>query len=655
MRKHSTWLIFSTALCIFALKGGAIYGSDKVKQKLFETSEESPVNPSATFFITPKAVRHNQRTFQPLDHDIVSFDLLTTGRQPGYHFQTLGNHGTATQPIFYRLPSHIGIQSGLNAYDLYFTEPSQMKYYRSCKSYSYFTFILLNRGSFMFDALHSHRLKDNLNCNIALENNQTEKEWPIQDDTKIVSHGNLHIGIDYASPDNRYQNFTGLFYRKHNTKDFGDVIATNANVNLIHSNDRSVEDRLNRLILQTQKRYGLFCYHQYAYHTLHQIYHELTLERQKHELYKSNINSQSTIYPTSNRHPLSRLNRHTFYNEIGLKGDLNPSFYYAIYYRLKHDHAFYRHQFLAHFLPDHGPSEIVTQPSAKEVYENYLGLHIDLCREKYPCHKYHADILYLCSKTHNDLHKLQIGYTNNLFQLTYHSIKHKIPDAFIHISNTLNTPHASYQCPHTQQIQAKTKYDLKRWLHVEPSITYQRLKDHIFYSYAENGPSNFMIVPSQSKQIHNLLLYDIQCNLSFSPFHMKHRVTLFQVIDGQNDQVFTHHKPRYVYVGKYYYHYSPAKKHTDFAGGINMHFQPSYWADGYDSITQQFYKQKSQLVQGRPIIDLFCNWKLGHVKLTWKWSYINFIFHHNEPYFVTPFYPGLKEDIDIIINWSFFD
>ena len=654
MRKHSNRLIFYIVLCICALKGGSIYGSDKVKQKLYETPQENPANPKATFFITPKAVKHHQNTFQPLDHDIIAFDLLTTGKQRGYYFQTLGNHGTATQPIFYKLPPHIGVQSGLNVYDIYFTEPSQMKYYRSCKSYSYFTFVLLNRGSFMFDALHSRRLKDRLHLNIALENNQAEKEWPIQQDTKIASHGDLHIGIDYASPDNRYQNFTGIFYGKHNTKDFGGVTMLHTNTKQIRSNNRPVKDRLAYPILQMQKRYGLFCYHQYAYHTLHQIYHELTLEKQKHERKRSGTRLQNATYPAPNSHPLFRLNRRTFYNEMGLKGDLTPSFCYAIYYRLQHDYASYGYQPLTHALPN-GPGKAEIQPGVKEAYENYLGLHIDLCREKYPCHTYHVDLLYLCSKTHNNLHKLQIGYTNNFCQLTYHSIKHKVPDTVGYIFNALSTCHKPFQCPYTQQIQAKVKYDLKTWLHVEPSITYQRLKHHIFYSPVEGRLPNFMIAPRQSKQIHNLLLYDIQCNLSFSPFHMDHKVTLFQVIDGQNDQVFTHHKPRYIYIGKYYYHYSPAKKHTAFAGGINVYFYPSYWADGYDSTTQQFYRQKSQLVQGRPIVDLFLNWAIGHVKLAWKWSYINFICHPKEPYFVTPFYPGLKEDIDLIINWSFFD
>lgn len=676
--KTSIGLLASVLLLIFGLHH-TIYGNDL--KDIFEENTEQKSNPYSTFFITPRAVKQNYRTYQPWNRSIIKMDQFTPAEQHDHNFQNLGNHGTAAQPIFYVLPQQIGAQYGLNAYDVYFKHPLDIYYYRPYNSYTYFNIILANLGSFIFDGCYSQRLDKPKNCYIGfnIRNSMTEQEWPTKNDVKIVSAmPHIDVWTHIYSSNELYHLFLSFSSMPYHTREFGGIRLNQDQFDFSNPNTKtyqtSIQDLLNEAymsntlthgILHKQNRRNLSVYHHYEFTKPLQLYHEATYEYINHIL---DINSQDlssylmtliNCNPEQNpEHLISKLQLKSLNNELGIKGNIDQNHcFYNIYYQLKNN--VFRYNF-----PNIGPPsktsvpkiQHATEQGKKQENEHYIGFHTRFNIAKKLTHQFHIDGQYLFANFDYNFHQFQAAYQNNFIKFTYNSVKYKVPYIVQYGFSSLRKWHEQFKQPSAQQVTTKIYCPLPG-IELIPQITYQKLYNHIFYTKNNPLTNNHCIAkPQQSTTPNSLLLYGGTLNFCFfSCIHLDNHIVFFKDMSHQIHKIFQDHLPYYMYTGRYFYLYQPLNKNTELEIGFNVHFKDHYYADGYDIVSQQFYKQSQFIVQGRIIMDFFINWQISHVKLSVKYSYFNADFYKTSGYFITPFYPALKQAADVSVNWSFFD
>ncbi|TSJ80848.1 putative porin [Cardinium endosymbiont of Dermatophagoides farinae] len=235
----SIWWRYSLFVLAFFLPFSAD-GQEKAED-IFEKPEEEKVQASSTFFITPRAVKQNHRRYHRIDRTVTKMDRFTVAERHNYNFQDLGNHWTAAQHIFYRLPEHIGATYGLSTYDFYFQQPEDIRYYHTEKAYAYFNIVLANLGSFVFNGCYTQRLFKNCHIGTNWYGAMTENEWPHTKDDKIVNaFPYFDIFTHIKSPDESYHLFTSWSSMEYITRETGGYVPRQVNLHLMNQMQVSV-------------------------------------------------------------------------------------------------------------------------------------------------------------------------------------------------------------------------------------------------------------------------------------------------------------------------------------------------------------------------------------------------------------------------------
>lgn len=699
------------------------YGATPTPKELFEQNPEAKVTARSTFFITPKEVKQNYRRYHPIDLSVTKMDCFTI-QQQHYNLQDLGNHWTATQPLLYTLPNHIGATHGLSLYDLYFKHPQEIRHYcmPKSKAYTHFNIVLANLSSFVFDGCCSFHLLPNWYGGINMHGAMTEIEWPTEQKkgNKIVdAFPNFDIFTHFNLFDGRYYCFTSYSTIGYTTKETGGIIHTDhystnsTNAKKFHFDEspakrqRSALDILdekfmtNRFPCQTKtnyfatetaettqiqhkdKRRHFYLYHHYEFNGCCQLYHQFHYHH-KNNRCRIPAHEQHEAFAFIGRELINNLkykaienkvNFTTLGNECGMKGDLEKlPLFYSLYYRWENIHFNYD---FPDPLDQARSDKTISQAQKKERKDNehYIGFNTRLKLTKKGGHQLHLDGEYLYDRLTIGYHKLQATYLNNFIQLSYNEVKHKVPYSMRYGHGYDRRWNKNFKPPFAQQLAATGNYT-NSWIGIHPCLTLQKINNHIYYRHAElpnkqcenqkeqkkyeyKKYDHCIAMPIQATSPIYLLSWGGRLNFClFSYWHFDHSFTFLEDI-SQKDHVFKGYMPPFQWIGRYYFARQAYDKKMDIEAGVNVYFRDCYYGDGYDIIAQQFYRQNKFPVQGQPIIDLFCNYRVSHLKISIKYSFIN---NHLDKkgdgkggYFAAPFYPALKTAADIGIQWSFFD
>ncbi|WP_342265413.1 putative porin [Cardinium endosymbiont of Philonthus spinipes] len=674
MVDFSIWWRHSLFFLAFGLPLGA-YGKEKAED-VFEKPQEEKVEATSTFFITPRAVKHNYRRYHRIDRSVTKMDRFTVAEQHGYNFQDLGNHWTAAQHIFYTLPQHIGATYGLTAYDFYFQQPQDIRYYYTEKAYAYFNIVLANLGSFLFNGCYTQRLLETWHIGTNWYGAMTENEWPHSKDDKIVNaFPYFDIFTHIKSEDESYHLFTSWSNMQYLTRETGGVRSRKDQFAYKEQNPSKrykssfpllAEPYMHNKIDQVHKvmhkelRRHFYLYHHYEFSKPLQLYHELHYSHKKNLCTIDKLDATSLLpFMSKELHsqfePLNdtadkehaSVVMQSFGNEIGVKGDIaQPNIYYALHYRLDNIALHY----------DFSKPETVTYRHSlkgqKATKEHYLGGHTRLHFSQH--NKLCIDGTYLLQQ--GGYHRLNIIYQYKFFKLTGHTIKYKTPYIVAHGYSRHRLWDKAFTAPSACTIDGAVRYHTPH-ITIHPILSFKKLNNYIYYSQAPLNDRDDHCIAQPMQATKPIYLCSLEGNLNFcffSYFHFDNSLTMVRELNKKG-KIFKGYIPPYMYTGRYYYANQPYDKKMDIEIGLNIHFKELYYGDGYDVIAQQFYRQNKFAVQGRPIVDIFCNMRISNLKISLKYSYINEYFNKPTAYFATPFYPGLKKAADIGLHWSFFD
>ena len=88
--------------------------------------------------------------------------------------------------------------------------------------------------------------------------------------------------------------------------------------------------------------------------------------------------------------------------------------------------------------------------------------------------------------------------------------------------------------------------------------------------------------------------------------------------------------------------------------GIDLHYKSSYYADAYMPVTQQFYLQNRQAVEGAVLADVYANLRVNRTRLFVKLTHANQgIFQPG--YFVAPDFLQMRRGFAFGVDWYLFD
>jgi len=591
-----------------------------------------------TTFITPFGLKFNRVGFQPILLRIKKIDRFTWRQRAAYKLQDLGNEGTATKYIFYQIPLHIGANAGFHAYDIYFRDPLQQRYYDAKAPYTDGTVVFANYGSFTFDVTHARSFNKNWHLGILFESMLTDREFipnKIPYDRQVIDYAFTSFGR-YKSDNEKYQAFVSFYRKSHRTRETGGIwsdaskdIKEWLRPKALTNNNISLDEGVKSKELRQQ----YFLYHQFAFVEPAQFYHELLLSNNFNHFMAKSLNKSKPFLsglPAATTNNLrDKTHMQMLSNEWGIKGQAQRVFY-QYYYRNKH---------------------IDLQPAGsgpnKKLIENYLGLYTrtNLWKNLGFLHL-HGEYL------QGDLYKIRAAYENKFVELAYDQARYKPSFLSLRYDTPYRKWNNRFQPPVDQQLEGALNIPLPGVV-LRPYARLVRNTAPIYFKKLPNTPNpSTKIAPYQAKGHADLLTWGGEVNITIlSHYHLDTEIATTQV-SGPAANVFR--MPKWYTNLRVYYADSYHEEKANIETGVELNWKSAYKADGYDPATQQFFVQDDFMVYAYPVIELFFNFRIKTFRGFLK------VVHLNqglpvEGYFVTPFYPGQMRSIDFGVSWSLFD
>jgi hypothetical protein len=645
-RRHMCWVILMMSVTT----------AQAQERKYLDDQLQDVYNATTTLFTTQENIQYNQGRNKTIAEDmgISGMHRFTFVQQYGNKLQNLGNNGTATKPIFYVMPDNIGFTSGFHAYDIYFRNPCQVRYYDTKSPYSKMYVILARFGSFYADVCHSRNVTPNWNIGANFRNIMTDKEWisSRRGDKNVISYG-LDFFTHYRTQNEQYQLLAHFLIAEHRVRETGGIYTTkyqesrkkNFENELWHNSMVNrlmpkVEDPKSKLESNDSRR-RFYLYHQLALSEQLWTYHELEIRKETYQFKIDSLSEEAAVFlggKESDNHIELKTTVWSKQNILGVKGDWQDLFY----------SGYYRHKQIECRPPK--------RQNNQDLYERYVGLHT-----RYNLGDKTASLHLGAEYLLQGGYKARVAYEGASFDLACERIKHK-PSCLARQYHGYhrNWDHA-FSSPTATQVRGSLQLADDR-VQLKPYVSWTRVDNPIFFeqkitepNYTDAQKSITIAEPKQVRNNVNIITLGTDLELKFGS-HVRWDSELTTAkVPGPMAKIFS--MPSLLINSKLYYTNTTTAGNGTFETGIDVHWKSSYKADGYDPVTQQFYFQDTFTVYSYPIIDLFLDFRIQSFSAFLKFSHCNesWLPATSRGYFVTPLYPGQRQAFDIGISWSFFD
>jgi len=547
-------------------------------------------------------------------------------------YQDLGNTGTAIHPIFFKPPDLIGASSGFNTYDLYWDTES-VKYFDTKSPYTNLKIILGGRGKSITRIAFSRNINPQWNLGFTYRVLLIDKQIQRQGKgDRHVKGGYLDFHTAYQTKDSSYRLFINYRHNKHEVDEYGGVQLDGT----YDYKDFFSKDAIPWLTEASsyEKRNNLHLHHRYEIVKALQIYHTLDSYQQGNgfkddlskspESYYDNIEVDSTLTDDYAKFK-------SFRNEVGIKGNLLKLFYNG-YYAIRNYDMNYKYI-----------AEDTLFTKAKGV-ENYIGGRISMkldsvfeltgWGEIMQNGNYRIDAQLKSKWLEASLKQMQ--YAPSFLQQAYRG-SHDVWD------NDFNDVNIT-------QLNGYLHYTTKK-LDISPGVTFSTLTNYVFFKRGYYG-QNQRVLPIQSSGTQVMAAPELKFFIRFLKDMSFSTQTIYTAVLKNDDYAIQ--VPELFVNGQLAYQKMWFKNNLDMQVGVDVHWQSSYTANGYDITTQQYFVQQSYYTTAFPIIDVFFNGRIKKARLFVKYNNLLQLFTQ-QGYMPTPGYPGYRNTLDFGVDWSFYD
>lgn len=604
-----------------------------MKSGLLDDSTKMVYGPKTSLYYYEKFVKNNTFKKLELDTSLTGFHNYEPVANTWYKYQDLGNLGTATRPVFYKVPVQIGRTSGFHAYDLYHNSPDSIKYYDTKSPHTKIEAFFGGGNRNKLDVGFTRNIKPNWNVGIAYHTIRATKTLnPTTRDDHNVVNDSYEIHTNYKSENGKYFLLANITRMKHKVDEQGGIIPPDVDTTSLYFTYEDAKVWLsNSQAVDLRQNYHL--YHEYellkgwqAYHVFDKAKQAVTfvadLETSDADFFNENrYNSDNEDHPYSIE---ETTNNHSHFsewkNEVGFKGDFGPVYYNAF---LKFRTGRMASRF---FSSNNSFNELSLGGALRgEINENWI---------------FEAEGEYLIPDGYRikGLFKspfLDVSYTKalykpNMMQQRYNGNHYRWDNDF---SST-----------GVDQIKGTLKGDFKN-LRIRPNITINRINNYIFY--------NQEMVPEQISSEAFMVIPGLESHLVFAgKFHWQSEA-YYTLITGEAADKF---RIPELFVNTRIFFDGPLFDENVYVQlGIEGRYRSDNYAPAYMPATQQFYLQDSFNVYAYPVADAFLNLRINRTRVLFRYNHLNAGQMSNDGYFVTPDFTGLKGALDLGISWYFFD
>jgi hypothetical protein len=616
-----------------------------------EVSKEDSAKYGAetTRFIYQDAFKYNRVVYDTLDTLIQFAHRYSRVEQLGNKMQYLGTLGTASRPIFPLVPEVSGATSGLDAYDIYVTEPDEVRYFNTLSPYSrlFLTFGGNNRD--VVDVGFARNITPTWNVGASIRTVTADKQTgrASRGDRRAESYF-VEFFTFFQSKNERYRLFGHMGRLNHEVNETGGVQGVLFDEDLLEeffgyrNSEIYLRDFVNR-----EFRFNYHIYHEYALNDNLQVYHEM--DRRHQNVFFFYRTGTQDIEPDGyfrrilldTAETADRVYYDEWDTEVGLKGDLGPLFY-SVHYRLRNPQMDYI------FAPD---------TSNLELYGGF-DLRLELGEKTYLGGG--ADY----QSTQN--YRIEANFVNPILKAGYvrsRNLPSYMSQRFLGNHNVWEN---NFEPIGMDQLTGSLEYQFPN-VYLRPFVTLTNVNQPVYYR-RDTIPGSRQAYPVQADGAAQILSPGLEFSFDFLKRMRFEGEATYSLLTGRAQEAFA--IPSLYASGSLYYQRPFLGGKIVLQVGTDFQLTPSYLAYDYDVATQQFFTQQQifgttrQLLDnfetplpteiGYVVLDAFINLKVRTAIAFLKVPYVNQGFIENG-YFTTPYYVGQPRVFDLGIRWSFFD
>ncbi len=609
--------------------------SSQAFSQVVDDSTKLVYGPNTTKYYLEEEIKYNQ--VKPHDIDTGLFDMENYSLFDFSHrkYQDLGVNGTAMFPIWYETPDVVGVRSGYNAYDPFFKDPLQFKYFDTKSPYMDINVNFGGIGRSLVDFEFSRNVNANWNVGFDITRLESDKQiGPAQSqgDKNVISTA-FDIYSYFRTKDNNYLIIGHIQRFSHQVEETGGVytdVEEPSQADLFQYEDSPIQ--LDGAQNQ-DKRSNVHLYQQFKLGKVLQLYHQSDYVTQKNFYFDANNGSSIGGYDaytqyydrfyldadTTNEANFFR----TFTNEVGIKGDIQKGFYSGY---IKRRDVLNEFRYLQ---DDEVEGEIYVGGTLRyDINENNtFGGKLDFLQT--------GDF------------DFQGNITNKLFEAKYQITQYQPSVLNQRYFGNHHFWNENFNSTLTNVLEGHLNLKYKK-IKVQPNASFRTLDNYIYYDTNSE--------PQQSSNSIILATYGLNLTAKIPTNQHKDGIVLtneFRYSTKENDGDNAIRLPKIYNYGKVYWEGHIFKRTMEIKFGVNLYYRSSYFGLDYNPVIQQFFLQDDRELNNYFVADVFFNFKVDTMRVFFKLNHLNQ--RNNDGYFVTPFYPGQQQVIDLGIRWQFYD
>lgn len=592
------------------------------QSNIIDDSTKQVYGPYTTYFQSFEDIKYNKDNLQKVDSTIGNMHRFSMVEKHNNKYQNLGNLGTALRPVFYNLPTEVGIRSGFDAYVPYYITAEKIEYYDTKSPYTPLDVVLGGKGRAVTNVKHTRNITPYWNAGFHFRKINADKQVASfgKGDNQTSSTA-YYLHTDYQSPNGKYR---GLFsFNRINHKVYeqggitipeGDPINSyfdpNANVNLANAQSQDY-------------RIGLNIYNHYKLRNEFQLYQSFKYIQNRNFYNDNPLGADANFYNQILINPDSTTDQFQtsqVVNEFGIKGDLAKMFY-SFFVKFRNVNHFSRYL-----------------PNNQQFFENSGGFDL----------RYDFDSLQFIRSSGEYIlggfYRFGGHYFNKFFTVEYWRTQSR-PGI---IEDTYFGNHFEWQnnfaTPSSDLLKGSLIYKNK-FMRIEPNASITNVKNNIYYDYDQT--------PSQATGAAQLLSFGLNLDLSFGNKIFWENEGIYTQVTGDDEAVNSFRIPELFINSKLYYGSFWFDEKIYIMFGVDGHYKSDLYAPAYNPVLQQFYLQDDFLIPSYVLLDAFIEFQIIHVSVFLKFEHINQ--KADFGYFAHPYYIGQPRIFDAGVRWMFFN
>jgi len=616
-------IIIITIFCLFLVGSGHMALS---QSQIIDDSTKQIYGAYTTYYQTYDDILNNRDYKHKVDSTLGHLHQFNEVQKSHYKYQSLGNLGTALHPVFYNLPTQVGIRSGYDAYTPYYTTASDIEYYDTRSPYTPLDVVLGGRGRTVTDVRHTRNINPTWNAGGYYHKINADKQIASagkNDNQSTMLKYLLHM--DYKSKNDKYRGLMSL--SRFNQKVFeqgGIRIPAGDPLNAYF--DENADVYLNEAQSQDY-RLGYHLYNHYQLEPELQVYQSMELIQNKNFFTDNPLSTDKEFYEQFDYDILINPDSTTdqsqtnqFINEFGIKGDYTKMFYRFF---VKFRNVKYRSNYI---------------PGEKLFFESSGGGELRYDFDSLQNIRASAEYLL------GGYYRFGGTYFNKFFTVEYWRTQSR--PAIIeenYLGNHFEWSN-NFSSPASDMLKGSLIYGNK-FFRIEPFASLINVKNNIYYGYDK--------APAQAEGSAQLLSFGLNLNLNFGKNIHWENQGIYTGITGDTEAMDALRIPELFINSRLYYgsYWFDEKIYMMF--GVDAHYKSDYYAPAYNPVIQQFYLQNDFVIPSYLLMNAFLEFQIGTLSMFIQFE--NLTQPPSSGYFTYPYYTGQSRILEVGIRWQFFN